>query len=157
PRVSAPVNTSLNWFMPAFVNSSVGSACGTSELEGTISCPCLAKNSRNVRRTSAAFMTDALYRVVVWRAWSECSRSRSGLYPARGPTHAVGQGHVRDRAARRRRAGEVARESLHAVVRTACVLVVLLASLAHAGRHHARFEPTDLEFESSGHVEVDLQ
>jgi len=29
------VNTSLNWFMPAFVNKSVGSFAGTSELEAT--------------------------------------------------------------------------------------------------------------------------
>jgi hypothetical protein len=36
-RVSRPVNTSLNWTMPAFVNSRVGSFAGTSELLGTIS------------------------------------------------------------------------------------------------------------------------
>jgi hypothetical protein len=47
--------------MPAFVNNSVGSFAGTSELEDTTSWPRLLKNSRNVRRTSAAFMTATLY------------------------------------------------------------------------------------------------
>jgi hypothetical protein len=30
-----PRNTSLNWFMPALVNSSVGSSCGTTGEDGT--------------------------------------------------------------------------------------------------------------------------
>jgi hypothetical protein len=33
------MNTSLNWFMPALVKSSVGSLPGTSELEGTCAWP----------------------------------------------------------------------------------------------------------------------
>jgi len=36
PRVSIPVNTALNWFMPALVNSRVGSSWGTRVLEATI-------------------------------------------------------------------------------------------------------------------------
>src|SRR5262249_830690 len=59
-RLSTPVNTSLNWTMPAFVNSSVGSLAGTSELDATISWPLLRKNSRNALRTSAAFIADKL-------------------------------------------------------------------------------------------------
>ncbi len=35
--------TSLNWFMPALVNNSVGSFAGTSEEEWTILCPCCSK------------------------------------------------------------------------------------------------------------------
>ena len=42
-RFSTPVKTFLNCTMPALVNISVGSLRGTSELEGTISCPRLAK------------------------------------------------------------------------------------------------------------------
>jgi len=39
--------------MPALVNNSVGSACGTSELEATIWWPLEAKNCRNLSRISA--------------------------------------------------------------------------------------------------------
>jgi len=42
--------------MPALVNSSVGSSCGTSEDEGTIWWPFDSKNLRNFSRISAAFM-----------------------------------------------------------------------------------------------------
>jgi alanyl-tRNA synthetase len=38
-RCSAPVNTSLNWTIPEFTNSSVGSFAGTSEELGTCVCP----------------------------------------------------------------------------------------------------------------------
>ena len=34
-RLAPPVNTSLNWFIPALVNSSVGSFCGTSDALAT--------------------------------------------------------------------------------------------------------------------------
>src|SRR5271157_6341903 len=47
-----PRKTSLNWFMPALVNSSVGSLTGTSEEECTSLCPLETKKSRNMRRTS---------------------------------------------------------------------------------------------------------
>src|SRR5208337_1801794 len=47
-----PRNTSLNWFMPALVNNSVGSFCGTREEECTSLCPLETKKSRNMRRTS---------------------------------------------------------------------------------------------------------
>src|SRR6266849_4031315 len=43
---------SLNWFMPALVNSSVGSFCGTSDDECTSLCPFCTKKSRNLRRIS---------------------------------------------------------------------------------------------------------
>src|SRR6185436_11426533 len=55
-RLSKPRNTSLNWFIPAFVNSSVGSSPGTTGLEATTVWPFCAKNSRNVERISAAFI-----------------------------------------------------------------------------------------------------
>src|SRR5438309_783070 len=54
-RVSKPRKTSLNWFIPAFVNSSVGSSPGTTGLDGTTVCPFDAKKDRNVERISAAF------------------------------------------------------------------------------------------------------
>src|SRR4051794_15143093 len=56
-RLSKPRKTSLNWFMPALVNSSVGSSPGTTGLEGTMVWPFDAKKLRNVERISAAFMT----------------------------------------------------------------------------------------------------
>ena len=43
-----PKNISLNWFMPAFVKSSVGSSLGTKLEEDTTSCPLAAKKSRNL-------------------------------------------------------------------------------------------------------------
>src|SRR5258706_15566411 len=43
-----PRKISLNWFMPALVNMSVGSFFITIGAEGTISCPLEAKKSRNV-------------------------------------------------------------------------------------------------------------
>src|ERR1700730_4906054 len=47
-RVPVPRNTSLNWFMPALVNSSVGSSSGTTLLDGTAVWPCFfTKKSRN--------------------------------------------------------------------------------------------------------------
>src|SRR5262245_60566119 len=50
---SRPVNTSLNWTIPAFTNKSVGSFAGTSDELLTISCPRWWKKSRKARRTSA--------------------------------------------------------------------------------------------------------
>ena len=44
--------TSLNWFMPALVNSSVGSFAGTSEELRTTRCPRSAKKSRKRCRIS---------------------------------------------------------------------------------------------------------
>jgi hypothetical protein len=38
-----PRKMSLNWFIPALVNSSVGSLAGTSEEERTTRCPRAAK------------------------------------------------------------------------------------------------------------------
>src|SRR5438046_7426168 len=55
-RLSKPRNTSLNWFIPAFVNSSVGSSPGTTGLEATTVWPLLSKNFRNVERISEAFI-----------------------------------------------------------------------------------------------------
>src|SRR6478609_2988423 len=56
-RVSLPRNVSLNWFIPAFVNSSVGSSPGTSEELGTMVCPCFWKYSRKLRRISRERIT----------------------------------------------------------------------------------------------------
>ena len=55
-RRSVPRNTSLNWFIPALVNSSVGSSPGTTGLDGTTVWPFDSKNFRNVERISAAFI-----------------------------------------------------------------------------------------------------
>src|SRR6476469_8240866 len=52
-RCSTPVNTSLNWFMPALVNSSeVSSPGGTSEDEGTRTWPSCSKKSMKRERIS---------------------------------------------------------------------------------------------------------
>ena len=52
-RDPVPRKTSLNWFMPAFVKSSVGSSCGTTGEDGTAVCPCLeTKKSMNCWRIS---------------------------------------------------------------------------------------------------------
>src|SRR5438067_5983999 len=55
-RLSKPRNTSLNWFMPALVKSSVGSSPGTTGLDGTTVWPFDSKNFRNCERISEAFM-----------------------------------------------------------------------------------------------------
>src|SRR5215468_4372130 len=54
-----PRKIGLNWFIPAFVNSSVGSSTGTHGEDGTNVCPSVLeglpwKNSMNVRRTWSA-------------------------------------------------------------------------------------------------------
>ena len=51
-RFSRPRNRSLNWFIPAFVKSSVGSSPGTSEELGTIACPFFSKYLRKLLRIS---------------------------------------------------------------------------------------------------------
>src|SRR5450755_839695 len=52
-RVPVPRNTSLNWFMPALVNSNVGSSRGTTLDDGTAVWPCfLQKKSMNCWRIS---------------------------------------------------------------------------------------------------------
>src|SRR6202008_3166579 len=51
-----PVKTSLNWFIPALVKSSVGSSAGIREDEGTRRCPRSSKKRRNRSRTSVAFI-----------------------------------------------------------------------------------------------------
>src|SRR2546425_789352 len=48
--LSRPRNTSLNWFIPAFVNRMVGSCAGMREEEGTRWCPRSAKKRRNSSR-----------------------------------------------------------------------------------------------------------
>ncbi len=45
-----PRKTSLNWFIPALVNSSVGSFAGTSEEECTRLCPLPSKNRKKSSR-----------------------------------------------------------------------------------------------------------
>ena len=51
-RFSRPRKTSLNWFIPAFVKSSVGSSCGTSGELGTTRWPFRSKNFRKEARIS---------------------------------------------------------------------------------------------------------
>src|SRR5205823_4789362 len=54
-RDPVPRNTSLNWFMPAFVKSSVGSSSGTTGDDGTAVWPCFfTKKSMNSWRTWSA-------------------------------------------------------------------------------------------------------
>src|SRR6187551_2340654 len=55
-RLSKPRKTSLNWFIPAFVNSSVGSSPGTTGLEATTVWPFDSKNLRKLERMSAALI-----------------------------------------------------------------------------------------------------
>src|SRR5690348_8637986 len=50
---SVPRKYGLNWFMPALVNSSVGSSCGTTLLDRTNVWPCFfTKKSMNWSRIS---------------------------------------------------------------------------------------------------------
>src|SRR3978361_815036 len=80
-RLSKPRNTSLNWFMPAFVNSSVGSSPGTTGDEATMVWPFDSKNFRKVERISAAFipaLSGGLARVGPGRASIERSGARRG-------------------------------------------------------------------------------
>src|SRR5436190_23962754 len=52
---SRPRKIGLNWFIPALVNSRVGSSCGTTGLDGTKVCPCRwTKKSMNCWRISFA-------------------------------------------------------------------------------------------------------
>src|SRR4051812_28881643 len=55
-RLSKPRNTSLNWFIPALVNSRVGSSPGTTGDDATMVWPFDSKNFRKVERISAAFI-----------------------------------------------------------------------------------------------------
>jgi len=48
-RFSRPRKTSLNWFIPAFVNSRVASPCGTSDELRTRRCPCPQRSARKPR------------------------------------------------------------------------------------------------------------
>src|SRR5262249_48423530 len=74
-RVPVPRKTSLNWFMPALVNISVGSSRGTTLADGTTVWPCfLAKKSRNC-----------------WRIWLAVSMRCSGLGNAELLDDAEGQ------------------------------------------------------------------
>src|SRR5438477_2817864 len=50
---AVPRKYGLNWFIPALVNNSVGSSCGTTGLDGTNVCPCFwQKKSMNCWRIS---------------------------------------------------------------------------------------------------------
>src|SRR5260370_6792561 len=70
-RVPAPRKTSLNWFMPALVNSSVGSSSGTTLDDGTKVWPCfLQKKSMNCWRISVE--VSMVVRIVEdLRSWNE--------------------------------------------------------------------------------------
>src|SRR5206468_559750 len=54
---SRPRNTSLNWFIPALVKSSVGSPCGTSDELRKRLCPLPSKKRRNISRISFPLKT----------------------------------------------------------------------------------------------------
>src|SRR5215216_2122541 len=57
---AVPKKYGLNWFIPALVNSSVGSSCGTTGDDGTNVCPCdFTKKSMNCRRMSAEVVAGA--------------------------------------------------------------------------------------------------
>src|SRR5689334_15580265 len=59
-RFSNPKKIGLNWFIPALVNSSVGSSCGTTGDDGTNVCPCdLTKKSMNSWRICWLVFMDA--------------------------------------------------------------------------------------------------
>src|SRR4051794_23164700 len=64
-RFSSPRKIGLNWFIPALVNSNVGSSCGTTGELGTNVCPCFStKKSMNCWRISAEvneLMSPALF------------------------------------------------------------------------------------------------
>src|SRR5688572_26046744 len=62
-RLSKPRNTSLNWFMPALVNSRVGSSPGTTGELATTVWPWLSKYLRKVERISEAFIGGAISRL----------------------------------------------------------------------------------------------
>ena len=56
-RFSWPRKIGLNWFIPALVNSSVGSSCGTTGELGTNVWPCFCtKKSMNCWRISCEVM-----------------------------------------------------------------------------------------------------
>src|SRR3972149_9233935 len=51
-RFPVPRNTSLNWFIPAFVKRRVGSSWGMTGALGTTAWPCSLKNERKLFRIS---------------------------------------------------------------------------------------------------------
>src|SRR3712207_2205633 len=86
-RFSVPRKIGLNWFIPAFVNSRVGSSCGTTGELGTNVCPCRStKKSMNCRRISEEVM-------VVRESSDEARRvGRRGRVPDYSRTPKGGQG-----------------------------------------------------------------
>src|SRR5258706_13590238 len=75
-RLSKPRNTSLNWFMPALVNSSVGSSPGTTGLDGTTVWPFASKKLWNWERISEAFMGSS--RGTSGRSWRIQAQAGAG-------------------------------------------------------------------------------
>ena len=65
-RGALPRKISLNWFMPALVNMSVGSPLTTIGAEGTIACSFDAKKSRKARRIS---FDSIIYRFILFFRW----------------------------------------------------------------------------------------
>jgi hypothetical protein len=57
----SPRNTRLNWTIPAFVKSNVGSSAGTSEELGRTACPRARKYSRKWLRISAVVMVAMVF------------------------------------------------------------------------------------------------
>src|SRR5687768_567770 len=69
-RFSSPRKIGLNWFIPALVNSSVGSSCGTTGDDGTNVWPCrFTKKSMNSWR-------------ICWDVFMECYLPRGGIMDA---------------------------------------------------------------------------
>src|SRR5439155_10076046 len=73
--VCVPRKYGLNWFIPALVNSSVGSSCGTSGELGTIRWPWRSKYLRNERRISLAVIAGSGARSAPKRYWADQARA----------------------------------------------------------------------------------
>ena len=80
-RFSRPRNVSLNWFIPALVNSSVGSSAGTSGELGTILWPFFSKYLRNDERISFAVIV-SFYKTRLGAAQTSAAVSTGGRRPS---------------------------------------------------------------------------
>ena len=70
-----PRKYGLNWFMPALVNSSVGSSCGTTRRRGTNVWPCfLTKKSMNCWRIFDDFKNAEICRKVADKCYLPANR-----------------------------------------------------------------------------------
>src|ERR1044072_2473129 len=81
--------------MPAVVNMSVGSPCGTSGEDGTSVCPCWTKKSRKARRSSAPVLSELVGDI---HSPGAGSPGRSGAAAGTGHRHGTGGGKVAESA-----------------------------------------------------------